>query len=165
MFISAIYIKAQEIQKFDINDPRNPDCPCHKYQKIAEMEYQKLLAKAEKKKPDKEIEMNENGTSMGEMNGKEEGISSAENGVSKNEKSIPGKENRNSSGNLSSGGTISQNNLSGGISQKKNNSQKRNRHKKKKHIKKHPLWNRIKGWQGWDICRDAKVVSACFHWK
>jgi hypothetical protein len=26
-------------QKFDLNDPRNPDCPCHKYQKLADEEY------------------------------------------------------------------------------------------------------------------------------
>jgi hypothetical protein len=25
--------------KFDLNDPRNPDCPCHKLQKQAEQEY------------------------------------------------------------------------------------------------------------------------------
>jgi hypothetical protein len=37
-------------QKYDINDPRNPDCPCHKYQKLAEDEYNKLQKK-EKKKP------------------------------------------------------------------------------------------------------------------
>lgn len=30
--------------KYDINDPRNPDCPCHKYQKIADREYENLLA-------------------------------------------------------------------------------------------------------------------------
>lgn len=28
--------------KFDINDPRNPDCPCHLYQKIADDEFRKL---------------------------------------------------------------------------------------------------------------------------
>ena len=25
--------------QYDINDPRNPDCPCHKYQKLADEEY------------------------------------------------------------------------------------------------------------------------------
>jgi hypothetical protein len=29
-------------KKYPINDPRNPDCPCHKYQKIADEEYKKL---------------------------------------------------------------------------------------------------------------------------
>ncbi len=29
-------------QVFDLNDPRNPDCPCHKYQKMADDEFGKL---------------------------------------------------------------------------------------------------------------------------
>jgi len=28
-------------QQYDLNDPRNPDCPCHKYQKLADDEYNK----------------------------------------------------------------------------------------------------------------------------
>jgi hypothetical protein len=28
--------------KFDLNDPRNPDCPCHKYQHQADLEYAAL---------------------------------------------------------------------------------------------------------------------------
>lgn len=30
--------------KFPIDDPRNPNCPCHKYQEQADREYAKLLA-------------------------------------------------------------------------------------------------------------------------
>ncbi len=30
--------------KYDINDPRNPNCPCHQYQKMADEEYQKQIA-------------------------------------------------------------------------------------------------------------------------
>jgi hypothetical protein len=30
-------------QKYALNDPRNPDCPCHKYQQQAEKEYQEQL--------------------------------------------------------------------------------------------------------------------------
>jgi hypothetical protein len=30
--------------KYDLNDPRNPDCPCHQYQKQADEEYQRMLA-------------------------------------------------------------------------------------------------------------------------
>lgn len=32
-------------QVFDLNDPRNPDCPCHKYQKMADEEFEKLPKK------------------------------------------------------------------------------------------------------------------------
>lgn len=30
---------------FDLNDPRNPDCPCHKYQKMADDEFEQLQKK------------------------------------------------------------------------------------------------------------------------
>ena len=29
-------------QEYDINDPRNPNCPCHKLQKLADDEYNKI---------------------------------------------------------------------------------------------------------------------------
>ena len=29
--------------KYELNDPRNPNCPCHKYQKLADEEFEKLL--------------------------------------------------------------------------------------------------------------------------
>lgn len=29
--------------RYDINDPRNPNCPCHQYQKLADEEYKKWL--------------------------------------------------------------------------------------------------------------------------
>ena len=45
LFLSFLFlivsIKSQTT--FDINDPRNPHCPCHKYQKLADEEYKKLL--------------------------------------------------------------------------------------------------------------------------
>ena len=28
--------------KYELNDPRNPNCPCHKYQKLAEKEFKKM---------------------------------------------------------------------------------------------------------------------------
>ncbi len=30
--------------KYNLDDPRNPNCPCHKQQKLAEEEYRKLIA-------------------------------------------------------------------------------------------------------------------------
>ncbi|MFL5764055.1 MAG: hypothetical protein ACJ77K_08950 [Bacteroidia bacterium] len=33
---------AQNKVQYALNDPRNPDCPCHKYQKMADDEYNKL---------------------------------------------------------------------------------------------------------------------------
>lgn len=45
ILLSSTSLLAQEdtnqlaIQKYPINDPRNPDCPCHKYQALADKEY------------------------------------------------------------------------------------------------------------------------------
>lgn len=52
IFIFYSFVNAQS--SYPINDPRNPDCPCHKYQKLADEEYKKLLAgnkSLEKEKP------------------------------------------------------------------------------------------------------------------
>jgi hypothetical protein len=41
LFVLSLIVNAQE--KYDINDPRNPDCPCHKMQKQADDEYAQLM--------------------------------------------------------------------------------------------------------------------------
>lgn len=41
-FIYGFEMKSDTAKKYELNDPRNPDCPCHKYQKIAEEEYRKV---------------------------------------------------------------------------------------------------------------------------
>ncbi len=41
-FANALVLKDDSL-KFDITDPRNPKCPCHKFQKLADDEYRKLL--------------------------------------------------------------------------------------------------------------------------
>jgi hypothetical protein len=40
LFVSSLRAQSD----YPINDPRNPNCPCHKYQKLAEEEYKKLLS-------------------------------------------------------------------------------------------------------------------------
>ena len=44
-FANAIQKGDSLKSRFDINDPRNPQCPCHKYQKLADEEYRKFLGK------------------------------------------------------------------------------------------------------------------------
>jgi hypothetical protein len=40
-------MRAQNVQQaYELNDPRNPDCPCHKLQKQAEEEYARQNMKA-----------------------------------------------------------------------------------------------------------------------
>ena len=46
LLFSFVLLKAQT--SFDINDPRNPQCPCHKYQKLADDEFKKLLRSGNK---------------------------------------------------------------------------------------------------------------------
>ena len=48
LFINSYYCKANTFNsdslknKYELNDPRNPNCPCHKYQKLADEEFKKL---------------------------------------------------------------------------------------------------------------------------
>lgn len=43
----TLNVKSQT-SEYPITDPRNPHCPCHKYQKIADEEYKKLLRAGDK---------------------------------------------------------------------------------------------------------------------
>lgn len=52
----------------DINDPRNPKCPCHKYQKLADEEYRKLLEKDASTSTTQVINGNRNNTNNNYMN-------------------------------------------------------------------------------------------------
>jgi hypothetical protein len=45
MFLSQTVFSQTNNQKYELNDPRNPDCPCHKLQKQAEDEYKQLQMK------------------------------------------------------------------------------------------------------------------------
>jgi hypothetical protein len=45
LFLFFYVSNAISQNNFDINDPRNPHCPCHKYQKLADEEYRKLKEK------------------------------------------------------------------------------------------------------------------------
>ncbi len=42
-------------QVYDLNDPRNPNCPCHKYQKMADEEFKKLSKENKINQPEKVI--------------------------------------------------------------------------------------------------------------
>lgn len=45
LFSCSIIAQENNGTEYDINDPRNPNCPCHKYQKAADEEYQRELNK------------------------------------------------------------------------------------------------------------------------
>lgn len=45
-FANALSLKEDSLStKFPLNDPRNPNCECHKYQKLADDEFDKLFGK------------------------------------------------------------------------------------------------------------------------
>ncbi len=64
-FANAIVKEDSLKSRFDMNDPRNPQCPCHKYQKLADEEYRKLLGKEIKADPYKNKENFNNSLSGG----------------------------------------------------------------------------------------------------
>ncbi|MBA3680206.1 MAG: hypothetical protein H0W73_03325 [Bacteroidetes bacterium] len=52
-FANVCELKEDSLKsEYDIKDPRNPNCPCHKYQKLADEEYRKSLGKEIKITPD-----------------------------------------------------------------------------------------------------------------
>lgn len=59
----SVSLKSQT-SSYDINDPRNPHCPCHKHQKLADEEYAKLLRTGNKG----------NGEFVGKANSREDKI-------------------------------------------------------------------------------------------
>lgn len=42
IFLFLIFSAVTQAQEYDINDPRNPNCPCHKMQKLADDEFAQL---------------------------------------------------------------------------------------------------------------------------
>ncbi|MBN8696041.1 MAG: hypothetical protein J0L87_05885 [Bacteroidetes bacterium] len=52
LFLSVLKTNAQQ---YDINDPRNPDCPCHKMQELADKEFA-LLNGSENVQSDSDLE-------------------------------------------------------------------------------------------------------------
>lgn len=49
LFVLFFSMSTKSQTTFDINDPRNPHCPCHKYQKLADEEYAKLIRTGNKR--------------------------------------------------------------------------------------------------------------------
>ncbi|CAG0996326.1 MAG: hypothetical protein HND27_09610 [Bacteroidetes bacterium] len=47
---SQIQNKQLNEREYDINDPRNPNCPCHKLQKQAEDEYKQIISQTNRSK-------------------------------------------------------------------------------------------------------------------
>ncbi len=46
--LASFSLPSDSTKAFPLNDPRNPHCPCHKYQKLADEEYKKLMKEQNK---------------------------------------------------------------------------------------------------------------------
>ncbi len=60
------------IVKYDLNDPRNPDCPCHAAQKLADEEYKKSLEQHQENNP---VDQNNNDLDKNNSNGNSNTVS------------------------------------------------------------------------------------------
>jgi hypothetical protein len=76
------------IVKYDLNDPRNPDCPCHKAQKLAEDEYRKSQVQQQQQNPvDNSTAQNNqsNDNPINNNRGNDNNVSNNDNDVSYND--------------------------------------------------------------------------------
>ncbi len=177
---------------FPINDPRNPDCPCHKYQKLADDEFKKLLAlnnvvnkEVNIANDDKKIV---NPQHVDPFANHFEGISEDEQG--KTNKQDKANEDQKFGGissddlariNISQGdnvlGKINEDPGELIVSEQKmgrsgsssfgsrSNTTKHWKGKRKKHSARYKQIKRIFCVSGWDIWKRKRVTSACYHWK
>ena len=73
-FANALSLKEDSLSaKYSINDPRNPNCPCHQYQKLADEEFNKLFGKGIKVNSDNDTS-NYTNSFTGNSNGNLESI-------------------------------------------------------------------------------------------
>lgn len=186
IFLFVTFAKAQTT--YPITDPRNPNCPCHKYQKLAEEEFKNLLAKnnainTEKNVPivlasNKHVGISED--AQGKLSkiindDKHDGIS--DDGLNKklamNDNPI-GNINQDTSTPLS----VTTKNTAelNGSEQKMSRSSSVSRSpqytttkhwkgKRKKHTSFYKQMKRIFYVGGWGIWKGKRVTNACFHWK
>jgi hypothetical protein len=185
---------SQDPTNYPLNDPRNPNCPCHKYQKLAEEEYKKLLAKANPnpvhlnnipvQKKENKIILNQHGVSSASQN-LSQGISDSElqnknQGVSEAEQFALNPQQGNQIGQLNNGvsesdasdprqsvnrsSNISHGSVSGGSSFTKKKSHTFTKLKRKKKNSHYKKWKRIFDVKHWEVWKRFIHVSSCYHW-
>jgi hypothetical protein len=159
LFIGGINFLNAQSNQYPINDPRNPNCPCHKFQKIADEEYKKLLAKANPNPV--QVIRNINVVQQRVYVSPDRGVAQFEqiqlskgNNISIPEQGIALRES-----NFQEKGLAAESHFS---KKKKNAHTKHRRKKRTSHYKK---WKRIFDVQHWDIWKEFRDVSSCYHWK
>jgi hypothetical protein len=141
------FLNAQDTLDYGLNDPRNPKCPCHKYQKIADEEYKKITASAK-------------GTSSASSRTNSSASHSNENLNNVNDNNVGLNSNvTNGTGNISNGSSSG----SDKISNKKRSWYTKHRHKKRN--KKYDSLRKVFDVKHWDIWKEIIDPSSCYHWK
>ena len=160
LFICGIsFLKAQEVNKYNINDPRNPNCPCHKFQKMADEEYKKLLAKANPNPV--HISRNINVVRKRIYVDPDRGVAQFEQMQLRKENnySIPDQ------GIANQGSEFSEKGLAAESQFAKKKKTAYTKHRRKKRTSHYKKWKRIFDVQHWDVWKEFRDVSSCYHWK
>lgn len=179
---------SQNGEQFPLNDPRNPNCPCHKLQKQADDEYKNLLASASKGNTGNNfmLQQNVNRNPVQQRNSRnnnsnknilEQGISEADQFQQKDIQAIQNNEitmqplpqlflpvNENEQGISFSGLNFRSKGSSTGNSFYKGKRTASTKHKRKKFIYKHKKLQKLLDMQHWNILKEFKNVAACYHW-
>ncbi len=138
LFLFSFFIlSAQDSLKtnYNLNDPRNPNCPCHKYQKLADDEFKKILASANnnQRKLNSEINFSPNSVNQNKINFNQSDFSNLK--------------------------------LSESIGYKHKKYFSLFKHKRKKKIKNYSKIRRAFDVKHWEILKRSRKLNSCFHWK
>ncbi len=176
LFVNALVAQTS----YPITDPRNPNCPCHKYQKLADDEFKNLLAQNNVLKKEKSTFVKTTADATG--------ISDDDQGKTNKQFNENNKEDHEgiSSDDLARISVFESDNVLGKINEdpgelkvseqkmdrtgsssfgSKNKTTKHWKGKRKKHSSRYKQLKRIFYVGGWDIWKRKRTTSACFHWK
>ena len=179
---------SQNGEQFPINDPRNPNCPCHKLQKQAEDEYKNLMANATKGNAGNNFMLQQNANrnpvqqrinrnNISNKNILEQGISEADQFQQNSIQSIQNNEinmqplpqiflpvGEQEQGISFSGLNFRSKGVSSSGSFHKGKRTAHTKHIRKKFIYKHKKLQKLLDVQHWNILKEFKNVTACYHW-
>lgn len=165
LFVNVLFAQTS----YPINDPRNPNCPCHKYQKLADEEYKKLLAQNNAVSNEKGISDDGQEKINKQINEKKK---EHHEGISYDDLvriSVFESDNVLGKINDTPGEIIVSEQKTDRVGSSSNSSKnKTNKHwkgKQKKHSVHYKQLKRIFYVGGWDIWKRKRITTACFHWR
>jgi len=175
-FVNVVFsqsLPTGQAGSYPINDPRNPDCPCHKYQKLADEEYKQLLAGNKILEKEKNIIINENKKTNKNHNPVNQNKLIALNPEDKTIHKLPisNEDGINTLGEIKEelrDIIVSEQKINRPESLSNATHHKTTKHwkgKRKKHSAHYKQLKRIFDVSGWDIWKSKRITSACYHWR